>query len=213
MAKHGLAAPNREKHLAKGGIERGRLEELVEAGLTIAKIAVELQLSAGTVRLWLQRHGLQTHAARRLRAIREARGDDGPARVMMECRRHGSAEFVLEGRGTYRCTQCRQERVARHRRRMKEILVAEAGGACSVCGYSRYLGALQFHHLDRAQKRLEISRNGITLALDALREEVKKCVLVCSNGHADVEGGSVELPGKVERRPEERSPPIHQNAG
>jgi transposase-like protein len=39
MAKYGLEAPNRAKHAAKGGIERGRLEELVGDGMTIAEIA------------------------------------------------------------------------------------------------------------------------------------------------------------------------------
>jgi hypothetical protein len=31
---------------------------------------------------------------------------------------------------------------------MKEMLVAELGGKCQKCGYDRYVGALQFHHLD-----------------------------------------------------------------
>jgi hypothetical protein len=35
---------------------------------------------------------------------------------------------------------------------VKEILVAEAGGSCLICGYDRYAGALQFHHLDPATK-------------------------------------------------------------
>lgn len=42
MEKHGLTAVNREKHAAKGGIERQRLEALVDAGSTIAQIASEL---------------------------------------------------------------------------------------------------------------------------------------------------------------------------
>ncbi|MFZ0044136.1 MAG: helix-turn-helix domain-containing protein [Solirubrobacteraceae bacterium] len=60
MAKHGLVAPNREKHTAKGGLERGRLELLVEAGGTIAEIAAEVGLSKTTVRHWLRRYGLKT---------------------------------------------------------------------------------------------------------------------------------------------------------
>lgn len=36
MAKHGLVAVNRDRHAAKGGIERERLERLVEAGRSIA---------------------------------------------------------------------------------------------------------------------------------------------------------------------------------
>ena len=102
----------------------------------------------------------------------------------------------MEGRGYYRCTQCRQERVARRRRRIKEILVDEAGGACCICGYHRHMGALQFHHVDPEQKRMQISRNGITLSIATLRAEASKCVLVCSNCHAELEGGLIELPAK-----------------
>lgn len=134
------------------------------------------------------------------------------SRVLMECRHHGQVEFVLEGRGSYRCTQCRQERVARRRRALEEILVAEAGGACCMCGYARFLGALQFHHVDPSEKRLEISRNGITLALPVLREEARKCVLVCSNCHAELEGGHVRLPDKVQEGLI-TSQPEHRNAG
>ena len=73
MDKYGLAAPNREKHASKGGIERERLEELVGAGNTVAAIADNLGLSMGTVRLWLRRYGLQTVATQRVALAREAR--------------------------------------------------------------------------------------------------------------------------------------------
>lgn len=57
MAKHGLEALGREKHAAKGGISRQRLERLVDAGATTAEIAAAVGLSQGTVRHWLQRYG------------------------------------------------------------------------------------------------------------------------------------------------------------
>jgi transposase len=74
MAKYGLEAVNRDKQAARGGIERELLEPLVEAGMTIAEIAQELDLSTGTVRLWLQRHGIRTLVARRVQTGRAARG-------------------------------------------------------------------------------------------------------------------------------------------
>jgi len=114
-------------------------------------------------------------------------GHDGQG--LTECLRHGATTYVLEGRGYYRCQRCRSDQIARHRRRLKEMLVAEAGGACRLCGYDRFLGALEFHHLDRAQERLGISANGLTLSVNAVREGALKCVLLCSNCHAEVEGG------------------------
>jgi hypothetical protein len=185
-----------------GGIPRERLLPLIDAGMTVAQIASEVGRTTTTVRLWLMRHGLRTAASKHADAAREGR-DAGSERLIMQCPVHGEVAFALEGRGYYRCTQCRQERVARRRRRVKEILVDEAGGACCICGYQRYLGALQFHHLDREQKRLGLSRSGITLSIAALRAEAAKCVLVCSNCHAEVEGGVIELPAKDQRLPSE----------
>src|SRR3712207_8220044 len=73
-------------------------------------------------------------------------------RIPRRCHKHGVVDFVLEGRGYYRCTRCRMERVARRRRQIKEILVAECGGRCALFGYDRYHGALHFHHTDPSQK-------------------------------------------------------------
>lgn len=79
--------------------------------------------------------------------------------------------------------------VARRRRRLKEILVAEAGGACRLCGYNRFLGALHFHHVDPTEKRFQLAARGITRSAAVAREEARKCVLLCANCHAEVEGG------------------------
>ena len=110
------------------------------------------------------------------------------------CRTHGRTEFVLEGRGYYRCKKCRMQRVIEWRRRTKLRLIAEAGGCCQICGYDRYSGALHFHHLDPASKKFAISRNGHTRSIDKVRAEVAKCVLLCSNCHAEVEAGIATLP-------------------
>jgi 5-methylcytosine-specific restriction endonuclease McrA len=111
----------------------------------------------------------------------------------MECQCHGTAEFVLEGRGYYRCTRCRVEAVTRRRRKLKATLVEEAGGSCRLCGYSRYVGALEFHHLDPSQKAFGLSLGGMTRSLARARAEARKCVLLCSNCHAEVEGGLIDM--------------------
>ena len=71
---------------------------------------------------------------------------------MRICTRHGRAVFRLDTRATYRCILCAQERVAERRRRIKRILVEEAGGCCAVCGYDRCIINLHFHHVDPATK-------------------------------------------------------------
>jgi hypothetical protein len=145
--------------------------------------------SKATVRHWLRRYGLKTlsPSGARRSPDSEAARRAGLREARMECASHGETGFVLDGRGYYRSRKCRAEAVSRRRRKMKQILVQEAGGACSRCGYSASMRALHFHHLDPAEKRIELNAKGVALALDTLRAEARKCILLCSNCHAEIE--------------------------
>jgi transposase len=189
VTKYGLAAARAEKHAARGGLVREELAGLVERGLSIAEIAAEVDRSKATVRHWLRRYGLKTWSpsGSRRTAESQAARRAGLRESTMMCAIHGETGFVVDGRGYYRCRRCRAEAVSRRRRKMKRILVQEAGGACSRCGYSKTMRALHFHHVDPAEKRLELNARGVALALDALRAEARKCILLCSNCHAEIE--------------------------
>jgi excisionase family DNA binding protein len=190
VKQHGLSAVHRDRHAAKGGIDRDTLAALVAEGLSTREISQRLGLSQGTVRHWLRKHNLRTHRARR----GDSRGVRGlhPDRKLMECARHGLTEFWLEQRGIYRCVRCRSEAVARRRRKLKEILVHEAGGRCAICGYDRWVGALQFHHRDGEQKEFGVAARGLTRSLETVRSEAAKCILLCANCHSEVEAGIVK---------------------
>lgn len=73
-------------------------------------------------------------------------------------------------------------------------LVKESGGKCSQCGYSKNLSALVFHHLDPSQKEFKLdarSLSGHTMRM--AREELAKCVLLCSNCHQEVHNPGMDL--------------------
>ncbi len=82
-----------------------------------------------------------------------------------------------------------QGRGVAHRRKVKAQLIEEAGGRCVLCGYDRYPGALQFHHLDPESKEFGLGLRGVARSLDRCRAEARKCALLCANCHAEVEGG------------------------
>jgi 5-methylcytosine-specific restriction endonuclease McrA len=111
--------------------------------------------------------------------------------ITKECKKHGLTDYVLEGRGAYRCKKCRVDAVMKRRQVVKQQLVEQAGGKCKLCGYDRCLNALQFHHLDPSQKCFGLDR-GITRSYEQSAEEAKKCVLLCANCHAEVEAGFAE---------------------
>jgi len=186
--KHGLASQHAARHAARGGLTREQLEPLVEQGLSIREIAKRLNVGAATVRHWLAKHDLRTRPRHY-----SLRGEPKPAAIMRECALHGWTKFVRIGAGRYRCARCNTESVATRRRRIKEILVAEAGGRCLNCGFAEYIGALHFHHVDPASKAFSVSRQGVTRSLRRAREEAGKCVLLCANCHAMVEAGLLDL--------------------
>jgi transposase-like protein len=189
VKKHGLKASRREKHAAKGGLRREDLEALVEAGASIAQIAEALDRSRATVRHWLREYGIKTRAAERQGLVRGGQID-----VPLECRHHGVTTFRRRDGGGYRCLKCRSEAVAARRRKVKAILVREAGGCCQICGYDRCIAALEFHHVVPAEKSFELSRRGVARSLEKARAEARKCVLLCANCHAEVEAGLQALP-------------------
>jgi transposase len=185
VTKFGLASLHAERHAPKGPPAPDVLAALVEEGLSLQQIAERLGVGATTVRHWLRRYGLAT-----VRARRSAAASREPRVVIRECARHGFTAWIRTGTGgRYRCKRCRSEHVSARRRRVKKLLVDEAGGRCILCGYNRYAGALQFHHLDPSTKSFALSVQGVARSLEKARAEAAKCVLICANCHAEVEAG------------------------
>jgi transposase-like protein len=188
--KHGLTSAHAERHAPRGSLDVAELRLLVEDGLSIRQIALRLDRSGATIQHWLRTYGLKTSPSRY-----SVRGGAKPPQITRECGTHGWTEFVRTGAaGRYRCKRCNSEAVAARRRRIKEVLVAEAGGSCVLCGFDAYVGALQFHHRRPEEKAFSLSRQGVTRSLDAARAEARKCVLLCANCHAMVEAGVLVIP-------------------
>ena len=75
----------------------------------------------------------------------------------------------------------------------KKALVKFLGGKCDKCGYDRCIAALSFHHKDQNDKVFTISAY-LSLPMEDLIEEVKKCRLLCLNCHSELHYGTVETP-------------------
>jgi len=53
-----------------------------------------------------------------------------------------------------------------------------------MCGYSKSNAALQFHHPD-PNKEFGIAQGGSTKGWSRVLQEAEKCILICSNCHAE----------------------------
>ena len=82
---------------------------------------------------------------------------------------------------------------SRRRLRLKKMLVDSKGGKCQICGYSRCLVALDFHHIDESTKSFELSQRDLMRSWKKIQDEARKCLLVCSNCHREIHSGMVKL--------------------
>lgn len=61
-------------------------------------------------------------------------------------------------------------------------------GCCQACGYDKYSKILQYHHKDPDQKKFGIC-DGYKHGLSLLKEEIRKCIILCPTCHAEVHVG------------------------
>lgn len=70
------------------------------------------------------------------------------------------------------------------RERTKLALVKACGGKCNKCGYDKCIASIDFHHL--RDKKFQIAQALCKPKnIQAIIEEVKKCILLCRNCHGE----------------------------
>lgn len=77
------------------------------------------------------------------------------------------------------------ENVIKFRQRRKSNLIRMFGGKCCLCGYQKSNAALEFHHINPADKKYGLS-SGNCHRIEEDIAEAKKCILVCANCHREI---------------------------
>lgn len=85
-------------------------------------------------------------------------------------------------------------KVADRRLELRRKAVEILGGKCLLCGYNRCIDALCAHHLNPDEKVFGLSYKGMCRSWEKVLEELKKCVLLCSNCHTEVHDGISIIP-------------------
>jgi len=88
--------------------------------------------------------------------------------------------------------------VAKRRRKLKSMAIEYKGGRCQICGYAKYQGALDLHHINPAEKHFGMGDKGYTRSWEKIKAELDKCILVCANCHREVEAGVTQLPEGIQ---------------
>jgi len=89
--------------------------------------------------------------------------------------------------------------VAKRRRKIKSLSISYKGGKCQICGYCRYQGALDLHHIS-GKKEFGIGDKGYTRSWAKVKTELDKCVLLCANCHRELGAGVTQLPRVISGR-------------
>jgi len=81
------------------------------------------------------------------------------------------------------------EQEAERNKELRTKYVSLMGGKCQRCGYSEFLGALAFHHVDPNNKIEQPQRAVMSGNHDRAIAELSKCVLLCFNCHQGIHAG------------------------
>ncbi len=173
-------------------MEKEKLLQLVNEGLSSYQISKVLEKSQTTVRYWLKKYDLKTKHL----SIK----DKIPIKLETKCcpkckETKPVSEFYnrrkKEGSSPY-CKICTTIQVVDRQRRLKELAIKYKGGCCIKCGYNTFSGALEFHHLNPNEKDFTIAHLKQYSFKDKIKKELDKCILVCANCHREIHGGIIE---------------------
>lgn len=115
------------------------------------------------------------------------------------CEKCGKAfnpkRFAKQRKYCYECLPEENYNGATMRKVLKKWALQEKGKKCCVCGYNKCIEALEFHHLNPNEKDFNLSDRNIKLDWNKVKQEIDKCILVCSNCHREIHSGVLELKG------------------
>ena len=153
------------------------------------QIAKDFNKSPTTIRYWIKKYGL-TKVKKDYKACPSC-GEEKSITDFYN-RRDG------KGTSSY-CKTCTNNQTLLRQRNLKQQCIEYKGGSCISCGYDKYQGALEFHHLDSSQKDFNLSNVKHYSFTNKIKEELDKCILLCSNCHREIHGGYLIYDEKLEK--------------
>lgn len=164
-------------------MEKIKLEELIEEGLSQRQIVERLGVPQSTLRWWLNKHHLKTRHNRYNRK-------DEHSQYKCVCGENNKDNFFPSKK--FICKVC-HSRYTKNLYTGKKIRAVEfLGGKCLCCGYNKCMASLDFHHVDSSEKQAEGS-NMRHWSWERILGELKKCVLVCRNCHGEIHAGVTKI--------------------
>jgi len=152
------------------------LKDLASQGLSTYKIANRMNCAQTTIRYWLNKFNLKT--AEKLSFCKNCQAE------LKGSRRLYCSRVCKNTQGNQKFNSYPSQQKRGKERKLN--LIKMKGGCCELCGYSKNMAALQFHHEDPTKKEGGLDARKLSNSTwEWCISEVKKCKLLCANCHLE----------------------------
>ena len=170
------------------------LIEMIGKGMSLNQIGKETGKSLTTVRYWAKKHQIE-FPNKPFKEI--GKKDYGESRFCPKCEKECiTSEFYSrrdKSNSSSYCKKCTNYQTVVRQRNLKKQMIEYKGGKCERCGYNKYYGALEFHHIDPSKKDFSLSHLKRYKFDQIIIDELDKCMLLCSNCHREIHGEQSDL--------------------
>lgn len=104
---------------------------------------------------------------------------DGLSSYCNECQKEYSKYHYNTNKQTYF-----KKNYKYHKKKIEFINRYKQMCGCKLCGEKRYW-VLDFHHQSK-NKEFHVTSDGRSYSFDKVKEEIRKCIVLCSNCHRDL---------------------------
>lgn len=162
-------------------MNREVLEGYINQGLSTHQIAENIKKSQTTIVYWLKKYGLTTNKnLENEKCCPRCKNKKNLTEFYNRRNKSGASAY---------CKQCTNEQTTERHLKFKTLAVEYKGGKCVKCGYKKYFGALDFHHLNPKEKEFNLGQFKTGELTKEVKIELDKCILVCANCHREIHGG------------------------
>jgi hypothetical protein len=162
-------------------MEKSIIQDLVSSGFSTREIAEKISLSQTATRYWLKKFQLKTNPKNHKRDI--------PHRCYLCGETNPEKFYGNKKRACGKCHNAYTKKIGQEKRRKA---VECLGGKCIYCSFDKWICSLQIHHLDPSTKDHDFMHIR-SWSWKRIEKEIEGCVLLCSNCHAAVHAGEIEL--------------------
>jgi len=160
-------------------MEEITLQKYVNLNYSTRKIAELMQSSQTNVRHYLKKYNLKTNL-----------NQFNQSEYLCKCGEANPEKFYGHSKKT--CSKCHNLRTTKVGKNNRLFAVEYLGGKCIECGYNKHTCALDIHHIDPSIKDKNFNHMR-GWCKERILNEIKNCVLLCRNCHAEVHSGHIVL--------------------